>query len=106
MRSTLDGLGLGDVSLQGFGSPDEVLIRISRQPGGDQAQEQAVAKVKAGLPKDVDYRRVEVVGPSVGDELIQAGVIATVLALAGDRALCLAALRMGLRRRRDVIDIA
>ncbi len=81
MRSTLDGLGLGDVSLQGFGSPDEVLIRISRQPGGDQAQEQAVAKVKAGLPKDVDYRRVEVVGPSVGAELIQAGVIATVLAL-------------------------
>jgi preprotein translocase subunit SecF len=81
LRSTLDGLGLGAVQLQGFGSPDEVLIRITRQPGGDQAQEQAVAKVKAALPKTIDYRRVEVVGPSVGAELVQAGVIATVLAL-------------------------
>jgi preprotein translocase subunit SecF len=81
MRSTLDGLGLGAVQLQGFGGPDEVLIRITRQAGGDQAQEQAVSKVKAALPKTIDYRRVEVVGPSVGAELVQAGVIATVLAL-------------------------
>ncbi|MGO8915350.1 MAG: protein translocase subunit SecF [Stellaceae bacterium] len=81
MRSTLDSLGLGEVSLQGFGSPDDVLIRVARQPGDDQAQMQAVAKVKAALPSGIDYRRIEVVGPKVGGELIQAGVIATVLAL-------------------------
>ncbi|HZB93827.1 MAG TPA: protein translocase subunit SecF [Stellaceae bacterium] len=81
MRSTLDGLGLGDVSLQGFGDPDEVLIRIARQPGGDQAQMDAVAKVQQALGTGVDYRRTEVVGPEVGSELIRAGVIATVLAL-------------------------
>src|SRR5579883_493584 len=81
MRSTLDGLGIGDVALQNFGSPDDVLIRLQRQPGSDKAQEQAVAKVKAALGKDVDYRRTEVVGPKVGGELVQAGVIATVLAL-------------------------
>jgi len=81
MRGTLSGLGLGEVSLQGFGSPNDVLIRVARQPGNDQAQMQAVAKVKAALPPGIDYRRVEVVGPKVGGELIQAGVIATVLAL-------------------------
>jgi preprotein translocase subunit SecF len=81
MRSTLDGLGLGTVQLQGFGAPDEVLIRLQRQPGGNDVQEGAVAKVKATLGTSVEYRRTEVVGPTVGAELIRAGVIATVLAL-------------------------
>jgi len=81
MRKQLDGLGLGDVSLQGFGSPNDVLIRLQRQPGGDAAQEQAVQKVKQSLGTTVDYRRTEVVGPKVGGELIRAGTIATILAL-------------------------
>jgi preprotein translocase SecF subunit len=58
-----------------------VLIRLPRQPGGDAAQEQAVQKVRQALGSGFEYRRVEVVGPSVGSELIRAGVIATVLAL-------------------------
>jgi preprotein translocase subunit SecF len=81
MRAQLDGLGLGDVSLQGFGTPDDVLIRLQRQPGGDAAQEQAVQLVKQRLGNTVEYRRTEVVGPKVGAELIRAGTIATILAL-------------------------
>jgi preprotein translocase subunit SecF len=81
MRSQLDGLGLGDVSLQNFGSPDDVLIRLQRQPGGDKEQEQAVELVKQKLGTGVEYRRTEVVGPTVGAELIKAGAEATVLAL-------------------------
>jgi preprotein translocase subunit SecF len=81
MRAALNGLGLGDVSLQGFGSPNDVLIRLQRQPGGDKQQEQAVEKVKQKLGSTVEYRRVEVVGPTVGAELIRAGTEATVLAL-------------------------
>jgi len=81
MRSTLSGLGLGEVSLQGFGGPNDVLIRVARQPGDDRAQMVAVEKVKTALGQGVDYRRTEVVGPKVGGELIQAGVWATVLAL-------------------------
>jgi preprotein translocase subunit SecF len=81
MRASLDGLGLGDVQLQGFGAPNEVLLRLQRQPGDDKMQEAAVAKVKAKLGTSVEYRRTEVVGPTVGGELIRAGVIATVLAL-------------------------
>jgi preprotein translocase subunit SecF len=81
MRAQLDGLGLGDVSLQGFGTPDDVLIRLQRQPGGDAAQEQAVQLVKQRLGNSVEYRRTEVVGPKVGAELVRAGTIATILAL-------------------------
>src|SRR5262252_3277079 len=81
MRAKLDALNLGEPSLQGFGPPTDVLIRLPRQPGGDAAQEQAVQKVRQALGSGVEYRRTEVVGPSVGGELIRAGVIATVLAL-------------------------
>ena len=82
MRSTLGGLGLGEVGLQEFGRPDDVLIRVQRQPGGDEAQQGSVAKVKEALGDGVlEYRRVEVVGPKVGGELIEAGTIAVVLAL-------------------------
>ncbi len=81
MRSKLNGLGLGEVSLQTFGSPNDVLIRLSRQPGDDKAQMAGVELVKKALGEGVEYRRTEVVGPTVGGELIRAGVIATVLAL-------------------------
>ena len=81
MRQKLDALHLGEPSLQGFGPPTDVLIRLPRQPGGDAAQERAVQQVRQALGTGVEYRRVEVVGPSVGSELIRAGVIATVLAL-------------------------
>jgi preprotein translocase subunit SecF len=81
MRQNLDALHIGEPSLQVFGPPTDVLIRLPRQPGGDAAQEQAVQLVRQALGPGVEYRRVEVVGPSVGSELIRAGVIATALAL-------------------------
>jgi preprotein translocase subunit SecF len=65
MRTTLSGLGLGDIQLQQFGGPANVLIRVAEQPGGDAAQQGAVQKVRGALGNSVDYRRVEVVGPRV-----------------------------------------
>src|SRR6516162_1452809 len=81
MRQKLDALHIGEASLQGFGPPTDVLIRLPRQPGGDAAQEQVVKLVREALGPGIEYRRTEVVGPSVGSELIRAGVLATVLAL-------------------------
>jgi len=81
MRSTIGSLQLGDFQLQQFGAPDDVLIRISEQPGGDEAQQEAVQKVRDALGTDVDYRRVEVVGPSVSTELLAYGTIGLVLAI-------------------------
>jgi preprotein translocase SecF subunit len=83
MRETLSNLGLGEVSLQQFGSPQDVLVRLPEQEGGDAAQGAAVQKVKDTLGTTVEYRRTEVVGPKVGGELIWKAVYATLLALAG-----------------------
>ena len=81
MRSTIGGLKLGDFQLQEFGAPNDVLIRISEQPGGDEAQQAAVQKVREALGDEVDYRRVEVVGPSVSTELLAYGTIGLVMAI-------------------------
>src|SRR6202162_1467246 len=81
MRSALGGLGLGEVQLQQFGAPDDVLIRIAEQPGGETAQQEAVTKVRGALGSNVDYRRVEVVGPRVSGELLSFGVIGLGLAI-------------------------
>jgi preprotein translocase subunit SecF len=81
MRAKLDALKLGEASLQQFGGPDDVLIRLPQQPGGDAAQMKAVQLAREALGPGIEYRRTEVVGPSVGSELIQAGVLATVLSL-------------------------
>jgi preprotein translocase subunit SecF len=75
MRSTLGTLGLGEVQLQQFGGPAEVLIRIAQQPGGEKAQQAAVEKVRGALGSDVDYRRIEVVGPRVSGELLYKGIL-------------------------------
>ncbi len=83
MRSALGQLDLGDVALQEFGGPRDVLIRVERQEGGEAAEEAAVQKIRGALGQDVEYRRVEVVGPKVGAELIESGIWAVVLALGG-----------------------
>ena len=62
MRATIGTLNLGDFQLQQFGTPQDVLIRIAQQPGGEQAQQQAEQKVRNALGDQVEYRRVEVVG--------------------------------------------
>ncbi len=82
MRQVLSALDRGEVGLQEFGQPTDVLIRIQQQPGGDAAQQATVAAVKSALGDSVEeYRRVEVVGPKVGGELIEAGAISVGLAL-------------------------
>ena len=82
LRDKLSGLGLGEVALQEFGEPTDVLIRVERQPGGEKAQMRAVEVVKGALGSDVaSYRRVEFVGPKVGGELIRAGTIAVILSI-------------------------
>ncbi len=81
MRTTLNGLGLGEVQLQQFGAPTDVLLRLAEQPGGEQAQQAAVAKVRASLGDSVEYRRVEVVGPRVSTEFLTSGTIGLMLAI-------------------------
>jgi preprotein translocase subunit SecF len=81
MRTTLGGLGLGDVQLQEFGAPSDVLIRVAQQPGGEQAQQAAITKVREALGDTVSYRRIEVVGPRVSSELLASSTIGLGLAI-------------------------
>jgi preprotein translocase SecF subunit len=81
LRSRLGGIGLGDVQIQEFGDPSEVLIRIEQQTGGEENQQRSIQLVKETLGDTVDYRRVEVVGPTVSGELIRDGTIAVVAAI-------------------------
>ncbi len=82
LRSRMGGLGLGEVTLQEFGEPTDVLINVQRQEGDEKAQMAAIKIVKDALGDSVvEYRRTEFVGPKVGGELKQAGILATVLAL-------------------------
>ncbi len=81
MRSTLSELGLGEVQLQEYGGPDNVLIRLVQQPGGEAAQQAAVVKVQNALGDGVDYRRIEVVGPRVSGELLYRGIMGIFVAI-------------------------
>lgn len=88
-REKLGGLGLGEIQLQEFGDmsdqASDISLRIQRQEGDDATQMQAVEKVRAALADQslIEWRRTEVVGPTVGRELFMAGITATVLALLG-----------------------
>jgi preprotein translocase subunit SecF len=84
LRSSLEALHLDAVGLQQFGSPQDVLIRLGKQPGDDSAQQRAVTAVRTTLDKEfpgTQVRRVEAVGGTVSAELFQKGVTALALAL-------------------------
>lgn len=84
LRSKVGSLGLGEVTLQGFGEPTDVLVRIQAQDDGEKGNQRAIATLREAMGPDVDFRRVESVGPTVGQELRAAGlwaVIAAVIAI-------------------------
>ncbi len=88
MRTELNGLKLGDISIQEFGDPQNLLIRVPQQQGDAEQQKNAIALIKTTLDSEftgtpVEYQRSEYVGPQVGDELKKSGLIAFLLTIAG-----------------------
>lgn len=81
VRALMDSLHLGEVQVQEFGSNSELLIRLEQQKGGEEIQRAANDQARAALAEKYDIRRIEVVGPQVSGELIQAGIIAVVLSV-------------------------
>ncbi len=77
----LGELDLGDVQVQEFGSPQEILVRVESQGTVDNAEQSVEALVRDALVEDYEFRRVEVVGPTVSGELAQTGTIAVIAAL-------------------------
>ena len=81
LRADLGQLGLGDISLQEFGTPTDVLARVQRQEGDEEAQIAAIAAISSTLGDAYDIRRTEFVGPTVGAELAEKGMLAVACAL-------------------------
>lgn len=81
LRANLGQLGLGDISLQEFGTPTDVLVRVQRQEGDEEAQIAAIAAISSTLGDSYDIRRTEFVGPTVGAELAEKGMLAVACAL-------------------------
>ena len=69
LRNQLDSLTPGNVEIQEFGSETNVLIRIEKNSDVEDEQKELINILKNELPSDVDYRRIEFVGPKVGKEL-------------------------------------
>lgn len=82
IRSKLSVLKLDELNLQTIGEKgDELMIRAQAENADEEAQRKAVVDIKKILGSSYEYRRVENVGPQVGDELKMAGIIASVLAM-------------------------
>ncbi len=87
MRQKLAAINLDDLNLQSIGEENnEMMIRAQTKEVDEKAQMAAVNKIKEVLGDGYEYRRVELVGPQVGDELKKAGVIASAIAVL---AICL-----------------
>ncbi|MBB6309127.1 protein translocase subunit SecF [Xanthobacter tagetidis] len=78
LREHLTDIDVGEVQIQEFGSPRDVLIRVGAT-GSDEAQQAMVAKVREAIGADYSVRRVETVGPSVSEELVRQSILAMVL---------------------------
>jgi SecD/SecF fusion protein len=82
VRHLLDGLGLGEVQVQGFGTPTDVLVRVQAQEGGQDADQVAVTKVREALAtQNYEIRRTEAVSGTVSGELAYKGIVAVIIAL-------------------------
>jgi preprotein translocase subunit SecF len=86
LRKRIEGLQLGDASIQEFGSAKSVSIRMQLPEGGEEAANMAADKVRttilAGNP-DAKFDAVETVSGKVSEELLTNGAIALTLAMLG-----------------------
>ena len=82
VRKELSSVALDDLNLQSIGeNGDEMMIRAQAKDLDEKAQMNAVNQIKQALGAGYEYRKVELVGPQVGDELKKAGIIASLLAI-------------------------
>ncbi|SHE23280.1 protein translocase subunit SecF [methanotrophic endosymbiont of Bathymodiolus puteoserpentis (Logatchev)] len=85
MRAGLEAAGINDATVQHFGSSQEVLIRLKPQEGVSNAEisTNVLNAVNVGMAEKGDVRRVEFVGPQVGDELTEDGGLALLYSMFG-----------------------
>ncbi|WP_260259717.1 protein translocase subunit SecF [Vibrio intestinalis] len=83
IRTALQAEGFGDATVQNFGSAREVMVRLRPRDdmSGETLGNQIINAIKQGTGESVEMRRIEFVGPNVGDELTEAGGLAILVSL-------------------------
>ncbi len=82
MRAKIQKLNFDEVNLQSLGTAGtEMMMHVLVDTEDEQAQNQVVSQLKETLGPNVEYRRIEVVGPKVGAELFRKSILASICAL-------------------------
>jgi preprotein translocase SecF subunit len=81
LREKLISISVGNIEIQEFGSPENILIRIEKNSEKKDEQNALINNIKNELPSEIDYRRIEFVGPKVGKELQIMGIKAVLFSL-------------------------
>ena len=84
LRIQMNKLNLGEIQLQTIGSENDIVIRVQEKKSNENKQTETIQIIKNSLSdKSIEYRRTEFVGPKVGGELVNAGIIAIIFSLFG-----------------------
>ena len=82
IRDTLKNMNLGDINVKRFGKEGDFLIKVEEQGDNNKLIPRIKKNLKDNLNSEINFRRIENVGPKVSSELLQSGVIAISLSLA------------------------
>ena len=82
IRDSFNQMNLGDVSVKNFGNNTDFIVKFEKQNSNDAKFIDNIKKKLSSSIGNVDFRRVENVGPKVSSELLRSGVIAIILSLA------------------------
>ena len=83
IRDSLNSMNLGDVNVKRFGKVGDYLIKVEQKnTNGNNLIPEIKKKLSNNLNSEIDFRRVENVGPKVSSELLESSIIAISLALA------------------------
>ena len=82
IRDVLKNMDLGDVNVKKFGKEGDFLIKVEQKEDNNKLIPEIKKNLSDNLNSDVNFRRVENVGPKVSSELLQSGIIAISLSLA------------------------
>ena len=83
IRTALNKMDLGDVNVKNFGQEGDYLIKVEQKENdGNKIIPQIKENLSENLKTEINFRRVENVGPKVSSELLQSGIIAISLSLA------------------------
>ncbi len=83
IRTSLNNMNLGDINVKKFGQEGDYLIKVEQKVDkGNKIIPQIKKNLSENLNTEINFRRVENVGPKVSSELLQSGIIAITLSLA------------------------